>query len=135
MTKDGLRLVLDTNLFVAASFNGRSHSARILGRVRQGDWTMVWNEATRHETKAVLDQIPPVSFRPFRKLFRDEDEFTGDTHAEDYRQIGDPDDRKFAALAAAAEAVLVSNDDDLLSVRDDLNITVLTPSEMWDRYG
>jgi predicted nucleic acid-binding protein len=45
--------------------------------------------------------------------------------------VTDPDDRTFAALAHAAGAILISNDDDLLRHRDRLGVTVLTPSAFW----
>ena len=124
------RLVLDTNVFIAAGFNPGSHSAHILDCVREGRWRMVWNEATRRETLRILRRIPPLSGAGFSALFRPEDEFTGPTHPERYGQVADPDDRKFAALAAAAGATLVTNDDDLLSVRRELDVPVLTPREL-----
>lgn len=129
------RLVLDTNVFVAAGFNPRSSSAHILERVREGSWTMAWNRDTRRETEAVLAQIPPLSRLGAESAFFPEAEVTADTHPERFDFIEDPDDRKFAALAAAAGAVLVSNDDHLLSQRDRLEVEVLTPREVMARYG
>lgn len=131
----GLRLVLDTNVFVAAGFNPHSHSARILEWVRQGAWTMVWNRQTRRETEAVLAQIPPLAHRQAETPFHPEDEFTAETHPERMGFIEDPEDRKFAALAAAAGAILVTNDDHLLSQRDAITAEVLTPGEVMARYG
>jgi predicted nucleic acid-binding protein len=60
---------------------------------------------------------------------------TTETHPERFALIEDPNDLKFAALAAAAGAILVSNDDHLLSQRDRLEIEVLTPAELMARYG
>lgn len=73
---DLLNVILDTNIFVAAGFNGRSASARIIEAVRSGH--LVW-AAT------------------FAELFRTEDHFTGATHPDHFDPISDPDDRKFAA--------------------------------------
>lgn len=129
------RLVLDTNVFVAAGFNPRSNSARILTKVREGTWAMAWNRDTRRETEAVLAQIPPLSRLGAESAFSPEAEVTVETHPERFDLIEDPDDRKFAALAAVAGAVLVSNDDHLLSQRDRLDIEVLTPREVMARYG
>ena len=42
-------VVLDTNVFVAAGFNPRSASARIVDAVKHGQVRMVWNDATRRE--------------------------------------------------------------------------------------
>ena len=129
-------LVLDTNVFVAAGFNPRSNSARILERVRDGTWAAVWNRATRRETEAVLARIPPLAHLAAEETaFRPEAEFTAETHPERFGAVEDPDDRKFAALAAATGAVLVTNDDHLLSQRAAIGVEVLTPSEVMARYG
>ena len=133
--QDTPRLVLDTNVFVAAGFNPRSSSARILERVREGSWTMAWNRDTRRETEAVLAQIPPLSGRSAEAAFFPEAEVTAQTHPERFSLIEDPDDRKFAALAAVADAILVTNDDHLLSQRDRMEVEVLTPGELMARYG
>ena len=50
------------------------------------------------------------------RLFEAGYEFTGEVTPEAFNAITDPDDRKFAALAAAADVELVSQDDHLLSV-------------------
>ncbi|HHX64466.1 MAG TPA: PIN domain-containing protein [Chloroflexi bacterium] len=126
-----VRLVLDTNVFVAAGFNRRSYSARIIERIRAGEWRLVWNRETRRETEAVLWQIPPLSSDVFADLFRPEDEFTGRADPAAYPFVADEADRKFAALAVAAGAVLISADDHLLSVRHRLSVPVRTPVEWW----
>lgn len=130
-----MKVVLDTNVFVAAGFNRHSHSAAIIRAVENGEYTFVWNEPTRAETRKILQKIPPLSWGRFEHLFQPENEYTGDVHPEHYALVPDYDDRKFAALASAAGAVLVSNDDDLLSVRDQLDITVLTTGEFMAEYG
>lgn len=129
------RVVLDTNVFVAAGFNPRSNSARILERVRDGSWTMVWSRDTRRETAAVLAQIPPLSPSDAESAFLPEAEFTAETHPERFGFIEDPDDIKFAALAAASRAVLVTSDDHLLSQRHRMDVEVLTPGETVARFG
>ena len=40
------RIVIDTNVFVAAGFNPRSAAARILAGVRDGRFQLIWNEPT-----------------------------------------------------------------------------------------
>jgi predicted nucleic acid-binding protein len=95
---------------------------------------MVWNDATRREIERILHRIPPLRAQPVAQLFRPEDRVTVPTHPERFAEIPDPDDRKFAALADAAGAILISNDEHLLGYRDRLNLTVLTPSEFWKRH-
>jgi predicted nucleic acid-binding protein len=124
-------VVLDTNVLVAAGFNRRSASARIVDAVKRGELRMLWNDATRREIEHIVRKIPPLRAQALEPLFRPEDRVTVPTHPERFAEIPDPDDRKFAALAEATGAVLISNDEHLLGHRDRLNLTVLTPSEFW----
>ena len=48
---------------------------------------------------------------------------------------GDPDDRKFAALSAAAKRPLVTNDNHLLADRNIIGIDALTPRAFLAREG
>ena len=126
-------VVLDTNVFVAAGFNPRSASAKIVDAVRQGRSRMVWNDATRREIERIMKQIPPLRAHAVAELFRPEHRFTAVTHPERFADVPDPDDRKFAALAHAAGAILISNDEHLLRYRGSMDLTVLTPSTFWKR--
>lgn len=124
-------VILDTNVFVAAGFSGRSASARIIEAVREGRLRLVWDEATQREIKYIVGKIPPLAWDHFADLFREADRFAGDTQPEHFSSITDPDDRKFAALAAATGATLISNDAHLLQPCADLAMSVLTPGEFW----
>ena len=57
------KVVIDTNVFVAAGFNTRSASARILSAVREGRCQLVWNEPTRRETETILRRIPRLDWQ------------------------------------------------------------------------
>jgi uncharacterized protein len=128
-------VVLDTNVFVAAGFNPGSHSARLVEAVRDGRLRMIWDDATREETEHVMRQIPPLSWTRVADLFRTEDRFGGSTHPEAYGFVPDPADRKFAALAEAAQAPLVTSDAGLLNARARMAVLVLKPSEFARRFG
>jgi predicted nucleic acid-binding protein len=128
-------VVLDTNVFVAAGFNPRSASARILDAVRAGRYQLIWNEPTRRETEMILRRIPRLDWENVADLFRPEGEFTGPVDPDGFDFITDPDDRKFAALSAAANAPLVTNDNHLLAHRDTIGIEVLTPRAFLARAG
>jgi predicted nucleic acid-binding protein len=130
-----MKIVLDTNTFVAAGFNPKSSSAKILKAVESGKLTLVWNEATRRETQKMITQIPRLSWEPFAGLFRDEDKYTGPIHVDDYQFIEDPDDRKFAALAEATNSILITNDRHLRTHRHRLKTPVMTPSEFTEHYA
>jgi uncharacterized protein len=124
-------VVLDTNVLVAAGFKPRSASAKIVDAVKQGQLRMVWNDATRREIEHIIGKIPPLRAHADARLFRPADQFTGPTDPERFTFIPDPDDRKFAALAEAAGATLISNDEHLLAHRDRITVPVLTPGEFW----
>ena len=128
-------IVVDTNVFVASGFNADSHSRLILDAVRTGELVLVWNDATRRETEAVVDQIPPLSIEDVEPLFTERGRYDHPTRPDEFAEVDDPSDRKFAALARAAGAVLVTNDDDLLGPRNYLRITVVTPREYVDNVG
>ena len=76
------RVVLDTNVFVAAGINLVSHSAWLVDAVRDGRLRMVWDSAIRAEIEHVIRQIPRLSWTHIADLFRAEDRFGGSTHPE-----------------------------------------------------
>jgi uncharacterized protein len=129
------RVVIDTNVFVAAGFNAKSASARILAAVHERRLRLVWNEPTRRETEFVLRRIPPLGWERFADLFRPEGEFAASVDPHGFAFIEDPEDRKFVALAAAATAPLVTNDHDLLMHRNRAGFDVLTPAAFLMRAG
>jgi uncharacterized protein len=122
-------VVVDTNLFVAAGFNPGSDAARVLSAVRAGTLRLVWDEATRRETEHVVGKIPPLSGADLSGLFLPGGRHDGPTDPRAFGFIPDPADRKFAALAAATGAVLVTNDRHLLDGRPHPGVVVLTPGE------
>jgi uncharacterized protein len=132
---DECRLVVDTNVFVAAGFEPKSASARLLDAIAHGPCRMIWHRTTRGETERVLRRIPRLDWQRFALLFRPEWEHRATLDLAPFGSIEDPDDRKFAALAAATASVLVSNDDHLLARRDALPVRVLKPGELVAEQG
>jgi uncharacterized protein len=129
------RIVIDTNVFVAAGFNPRSAAARVLAAVREGRYQLIWNEPTRRETEMILRQIPHLDWKRVADLFQPEAEFLGSVDPDSFVFIPDPEDRKFAALSVAAQTPLVTNDNHLLSHKDSIGIDVLTPRAFLAREG
>jgi predicted nucleic acid-binding protein len=125
-------VILDTNVFVAAGFNPQSASAHIVEKVRSGRLRMIWNEQTRREVEQILSKIPRLSWGRVADLFREEDQYVGETYPERFGYIPDPDDRKFAALSEATGVTLLSRDDDLLNSRAQAQVAILTPREYWE---
>jgi predicted nucleic acid-binding protein len=70
-------IVIDTNVFVAAGFNPRSASARVLAATGDGRFRLIWNTSTRRETELILVRIPRLDWERFTDLFPPEGEFTG----------------------------------------------------------
>ncbi|MFP4601111.1 MAG: putative toxin-antitoxin system toxin component, PIN family [Persicimonas sp.] len=126
-------VILDTNVFVASGFNKGSASRKIIDAIERRDLLLVWNEATRGETLAVLHKNPPLSRQAAEGLFRDEGRYDGPTHPERFEQVEDETDRKFAALGEAAGVGVVTSDGDLLGPRDGLRIAIYSPSEFVER--
>ena len=126
-------VVIDTNVFVAALFNPRSASARILEGVREGRFRLIWNQPTRSETEMILRRIRRLDWQKVADLFRPEEEFTGPANPADFSMIADPDDRKFAALSAAAKVPLVTSDKLVLAQRGKIGIEIVTPRDFLAR--
>jgi predicted nucleic acid-binding protein len=122
-------VILDTNVFVAAGFKPAGSSAAIIDAVRNRRLPMAWSEATRAETQSVLRRIPPLGWERFSDLFDPAGEYCGAIDLTPFEMVADPQDRKFAALAAATGGILVSSDGHFLSCRDELPIPVFTPRE------
>ena len=127
-------VVIDTNVFVAAGFHPRSASARILEGVREGRFRLIWNQPTRSETEMILRRIPRLDWHKVADLFRPEGEYTGPVDPAAFTAIADPDDRKFAALAAAANVPLVTSDKLVLAQRDKIGIEIVTPRDFLARH-
>jgi hypothetical protein len=92
-------VILDTNVFVGSGFNQNSASRKIIDAIELKDLVLVWNEATRGETLAVLDKIPPLSREDVEVLFREEGRYEGPTWPERFEQVDDVTDRKFHVYA------------------------------------
>jgi predicted nucleic acid-binding protein len=126
-------VAIDTNVFVAALFNPRSASARILEGVREGRFRLIWNQPTRSETEMILRRIPRLDWQKVADLFRPEWEFTGPVDPAAFTVIADPDDRKFAALSGAANVPLVTSDKLVLAQQGKIGIEIVTPRDFLAR--
>ncbi|WP_287155509.1 PIN domain-containing protein [Euryhalocaulis sp.] len=127
--------MLDTNVFVGAGFNPRSASARLIAAAREGGLILVWAEETRAETRRILEKIPPLDWPAAAPLFTEAGRFDGPLDLAAMQAVPDPEDRKFAALSAAADVPVVSSDSDLLDVRGVIGAVVLTPGEAAKKAG
>ena len=130
--REALRVVLDTNVIVAAGFQPGGASAWLLDAIRKGALRMIWDDATRRETEHIIHKIPPLSRMSIADLYRPEDRYEGMADPAAFAFVPDPDDRKFLALAAASGAVLITLDEHLLGVRSETGVRIVTPREFRD---
>jgi uncharacterized protein len=126
-------VILDTNIFVAAGFKPNSASGGILQQIQNGNLQMLWNEQTHREIEEIIRKIPPLDWQATAHLFAVENCFQGPIHPEAFEYVPDPADRKFAALAAATGAILITLDTDLLDSRGQAAVTILRPREFLSR--
>jgi len=135
------RIVLDTNVFVAAVTSREGVSARLLLGALAGRFQLV-------ASPLLLDELADVLCRPkFRRYLSIEDAhlfvntirelaiIVDDPPKEDDPITGDPDDDFLVLLAEVAEAdVLVSGDPDLTAVQRP-GLVVMTPRAFLETMG
>ena len=122
-------------MFVAAGFKPRSASARVLAAVRDERFYLIWNQSTRREIEMMLRRTRRLDWEEVANLFQPEGEFTGPLDPSAFVLVRDRDDRKFAALSAAAERPLAINDNYLLTDLSKIGIDALTPRAFLARVG
>jgi len=123
-------VVLDTNVLIASAFRPGSDSGRIVGAVRDGRLKLLWDDPTREEAERLFRKIPPLSWEAVAGLYLKANRRAGERDPAAWGKVSDPEDRKFAALAAAEGALLVSLDAHLLRAGLGTRPEVLTPSEL-----
>ena len=131
----GPSVVVDTNVFIAAAFKPQSASGLVVDAIRLGTVHLVWSEATRRETESLLRKIPLTSWEAVADLFQEANRRSSDIDPDVFSSVTDEDDRKFAALAASNQAILVSLDQHLLGAGLDDMCAVCTPSEFMNGLG
>ena len=124
------RVVLDTNVLVAAAYNSGSASRRVVEACLSGELTEVLSPALRREYEFILARA--VRGQPYVEQIRrllDSAEVVDPARTP--RVVpDDPEDDKLVAVALEAGAVLVTNDAHLLAVTGYEGLRVLRPSEV-----
>ena len=75
----------------------------------------------------ILHRIPRLNWEEVANLFQRAGEFTGPVDPSTFVLVRDQNDRKFAALSAAAKSPLITNDNYLLRDLSIIGIDALTP--------
>jgi len=128
MAEQRWKLVLDTNLLVAAFWNRRSASARILEGALEGEFAVFYTPRMRAELDLVLRNIRAT--QPYRERvdsFFDRAVRLEGRPAPVYTE--DAEDQKFLECAAAADAdYLITSDEHLLRLKSVGNTAIVTPT-------
>jgi uncharacterized protein len=128
-----VRAVVDVNVLISAALSARGSSAEILRSNRDGAFELVASELLIAElSRAVAypklrKRIPIERAATFLSWVRDHGTLAEDPPDPAPVRSPDPDDDYLLALAISRRAFLVTGDQHLLGLRDDLPI--LTPAE------
>jgi len=123
-----VNVVLDTNLIIAAYYNRRSASAKILDLARNGKINVLWSEKVFEEAKFILDKIKAgLDFRKSllsiykesRKVIKPERDITVISD--------DPSDNKLIGCAVKGASYIISNDHHLLDLGEYRGIKMVKP--------
>jgi putative PIN family toxin of toxin-antitoxin system len=124
------RVVLDTNVLVAAAYNPRSASRHVIEACLGGELTPVVSGALRREYEFILARA--VRGRAYLERVR---QLLDRAEVVEPAQVprvvpDDPGDDKLVAAALAAGAVLVSNDGHLLALAGQEGLEVVRPADV-----
>ena len=130
-----MRVFLDTNVLVAA-FATRGLCADVL-RIVLTEHDLVTGEVVLEELRDVLPKrlkLPPGTVADIMALLRAQEVVPKPADPSSL-PIRDPDDRWILASAVAGGVdVLVTGDQDLLSIAPKAPIPILSPRGLWDRF-
>jgi len=130
-----IRLLIDTNVVVAAAYNARSASRKMLSRVETGAFELVVSPDIVREYESVLPKAirsDAARARVWRSIQHAESVTPADVpHA-----TADRSDDKFLAAALAGQAdAIITSDEHLLTVHPYEGIPILRPVDFWSRFG
>jgi hypothetical protein len=127
------KIVVDTNLFVAAFHNPNSASAQIVNMIARRDLIFVWSESMRNEILTILEKSQAKSkfiSKVRNKMLRPENMVEPTVKVKEVHE--DPDDNKFLEAALAGEVdYIVTSDQHLLKLGKFQEIPILMPTKFW----
>ena len=128
-----MRAVVDVNVLISGVLSAKGASAEILRASRDGLFELVISERLLAELNRALSypklrkRIPPEKAAVFANWVRDHGILAEDPARPPSVSSRDPDDDYLLALAISRRAYLVTGDQDLLVLSDDLPI--LSPAQ------
>ena len=129
-----IRILIDTNVFVAAAYSEGSASAKIVNAVRQKKFQLVVSPAIMQEYEAVLSRAIRSDVARER-VWQTIEAAENVTPEQNPPVTEDRSDDKFLAAAVASEAsAIVTSDQHLLAVHPYEGIDILKPSMFWSEF-
>ena len=132
-----MRVVLDTNVLISGAFYS-GPPKRVLQALIEGKFQMVLSPEILVEYRSVGENFSPTYPNPdFNRMLSllVNQALIVDAPGLKRSICRDPHDDKFISCALAVRAeVIVSGDNDLLSLSDRLTFSVLSPKEFVDKY-
>ncbi len=124
-----MRVVIDTNLFIAGFFNRNSFSYEIIRLAKIGKIDIVWTDPILKEIKFIASNVKANKF-----LSELADIFKAENKVKVYRKLNiikdDPADNKFLEAAVYGRAdLIISSDKHLLRLKKFKNILIVPPKE------
>ena len=117
----GLRVVLDTNVIIAAlrSTNPRSPTVELLDRWARNDYSLLYSDdlLAEYADKLSKRSVPPVLIRAFLSRFMEKAEYVLVADRQIVAVTVDPDDDRVLACAVVGKAThLVTYDPHLMAI-------------------
>jgi len=134
-----VRAAADVNVLISAVLSARGPSAEVLRHTRDGAFDLVVSELLIEELTRALaypklrKRVPADRASAFVSWVRDEGALAEDPVDPPPVRSPDPGDDYLLALAISRRAFLVTGDQHLLGLRDDLPI--VTPAEFVAKLG
>ncbi len=128
------KIVVDTNLLVAAFFNKKSSSFKILEMAEKGRVRLLWTKPIRSEARSILGNIKQAvkskmgNHEILKNIFKKENKINNPPKLDVVKE--DSEDNKFLSCALKGGAkMIVSNDQHLLKIGEFRGIVILTSTE------
>ncbi|HTX09118.1 MAG TPA: putative toxin-antitoxin system toxin component, PIN family [Solirubrobacteraceae bacterium] len=134
-----MRAVVDVNVLISGVLSAKGASSEILRASRDGLFELVVSELLLAELKRALSyprlrkRMPPEKAAAFVNWVRDHGTVAEDPAGPPPVGSRDPDDDYLLALAISQRAYLVTGDQDLLVLSDDLPI--LSPAQFMTKLS
>ncbi|MBD3208248.1 MAG: putative toxin-antitoxin system toxin component, PIN family [Candidatus Nealsonbacteria bacterium] len=123
-----MKVVVDTNLFVARKYNKESASSRILELAKQNKIQILWTEGIKAEIEQILKNVKADKLlKNLGQILKERNQVFPRMKIKEIRE--DPQDNKFLECALEGGAdLIVSSDKDILRVGSGFQgIPIFTP--------